>query len=365
MKKFFLISFLLSLSMLFAQPLTAQIKVRSNGHVKMGSLSASTSTTYGLEIGYPKIRILPEGNMGTGSSSKYDIYIYGDCKSSFGGGVVGANATTPNATVVKCTAFIEGDNLQIGTRQHPVAIYQNQSVSLNSSGVSVMSDRRYKDNIRPMESGLAQILRLQPVRFDYKQFNYDESPWDSLARMNKVGFIAQDVEAVIPEAVNHDLFEDFYSLNQTDFIPYIVGGIQELNAIIQEQSATILELTDRIAYLEAQAADRSTPDATFNSVWPKGESAETVTTEANRLWSNVPNPFKQETRIRYALTEDVREAQLCIYDLSGKQLACHRLNDRGESEFTLRAASLQPGIYLYSLIADGNVIDTHRMVVTE
>ncbi len=48
-----------------------------------------------------------------------------------------------------------------------------------------------------------------------------------------------------------------------------------------------------------------------------------------------------------------------------KQLSCHRLNDRGESEFTLRAASLMPGIYLYSLIADGKVIDTHRMVVTE
>ncbi len=48
-----------------------------------------------------------------------------------------------------------------------------------------------------------------------------------------------------------------------------------------------------------------------------------------------------------------------------KQLSCHRLNDRGESEFTLRATSLMPGIYLYSLIADGNVVDTHRMVVTE
>ena len=87
--------------------------------------------------------------------------------------------------------------------------------------------------------------------------------------------------------------------------------------------------------------------------------------EGNRLWSNVPNPFKQETRIRYALTDNVREARLCIYDLSGKQLACHRLMGRGESAFTLRAASLMPGIYLYSLIADGKVVDTHRMVVTE
>ncbi|MDE7150208.1 MAG: tail fiber domain-containing protein [Bacteroidales bacterium] len=367
MKKFFLSSAILSLGLLFTQPLTAQIKVLSNGNVKMGGMCSSTSTDYGLDIGYPKIRIHPAAVAATIAGTAYDIYIYGECSSIGGGGIVGPlSSATPNAALTKCTSFIEGDNLQIGTRQHPVAIYHNLSVSLNSSGVSVMSDRRYKDNIRPMEGGLAQILQLQPVRFDYKRLHDGEAPWDSLARMNKVGFIAQDVEAVVPEAVNHDLFEDFYSLNQTDFIPYIVGGIQELNAIIREQRETIRELTDRIAYLEAAITDQSAPDASFNSLRPKDAPAETVeAAEANRLWSNVPNPFKQETRIRYALTDDVRDAQLCIYDLSGKQLACRRLSDRGESGFTLRAASLQPGIYLYSLIADGKVIDTHRMVVTE
>ena len=104
---------------------------------------------------------------------------------------------------------------------------------------------------------------------------------------------------------------------------------------------------------------------TFSSASLNSKAGEAREAVGNKLWSNVPNPFKQETRIRYALTEDVREAQLCIYDLSGKQLSCHRLNDRGESEFVLRAASLNPGIYLYSLIADGQVVDTHRMVVTE
>ena len=44
--------------MLFAQPLSAQIKVLSNGNVKMGSLSSSTSTTYGMEVGFQKILIL-------------------------------------------------------------------------------------------------------------------------------------------------------------------------------------------------------------------------------------------------------------------------------------------------------------------
>ncbi|MDE7102763.1 MAG: tail fiber domain-containing protein [Bacteroidales bacterium] len=207
-----------------------------------------------------------------------------------------------------------------------------------------------------MASGLVEILQLQPVRFDYKQLKSDESPWDSLARLNRVGFIAQDVAPIIPEAVNYNPFDDFFSLSPSALIPYLVASIQELNA-------TVLALTERLETLEADNAAMVTP--TFSSVQPNGNPAETVAAAGNKLWSNVPNPFKQETRIRYALTEDVREAQLCIYDLSGRQLSCHRLNDRGESEFVLRAASLNPGIYLYSLIADGQVVDTHRMVVTE
>ena len=134
-------------------------------------------------------------------------------------------------------------------------------------------------------------------------------------------------------------------------------------ASIQELHATVQALTERIEFLETDNAVMVTP--TFSSAQLNGNATETVATVCNKLWSNVPNPFKQETHIRYALTEDVRESQLCIYDLSGRQLSCHRLNDRGESEFVLRAAALNPGIYLYSLIADGQVVDTHRMVVTE
>ena len=342
----------------------AQIKVTSNGNVKMGGMCSSTSTDYGLDIGYSKIRIHPVSGNVSMTGMNHDIYIYGECKPLIGGGgsMILSTPDSPDASTTTCMAIIKGDNLQIGTKENPVSLYQANSKSVNSSGVSAISDRRYKNNIRNMGSGLAEILQLQPVRFDYKQLNYNESPWDSLMRLNKVGFIAQDVAPIVPEAVNYDPFEDLYLLNQTDFIPYMVAGIQELNAIIQEQNETILELKSRLETLEADNAAFVTP--TFSNVQPNGNAAETVAA-GNKLWSNVPNPFKQETRIRYALTEDVREAQLCIYDLSGRQLSCHRLNDRGESEFVLRAATLNPGIYLYSLIADGQVVDTHRMVVTE
>ena len=367
--------------MLFIQPLSAQIKVLPNGNVKMGNLSSSTSTTYGLEAGFQKIRIHPSATAAYLNGAYNDIYIYGQCESSIrDGGLMNTSSTTPNAApMFRCTAFIEGDNLQVGTTLHPVAVVHKSLQSVNSSGVSVVSDRRYKNNIRNMESGLAEILQLQPVHFDYKQLNPEEYPWDSLARMNKVGFIAQDVKPIIPEAVNYDMFEDLYSLNQTDFIPYIVAGIQELNAIIKEQQARIDEQESKIEELQTlvlaseettASAHRQNSRETATNVGVEAQNNAIATTPSapineNKLWSNTPNPFKQETHIRYALTESVQNAQLCIYNLNGEQIACHRLNNRGQNDFTLRAGSLRPGIYLYSLIADGQVVDTHRIVVTK
>lgn len=362
MKKFTLaLSLVLGLCSISATQ--AQIRVLANGKTRMGS-TCSTSSNYGLDMGYSDIRFQVNGAVSSSFASPVNVYIVRECTSNSGGPIVSSTSGTPDAVITTtCRAILKGDNLQIGTQTNPVKFYQANSISLNSSGVSAVSDRRYKDNIRNMESGLAEILQLQPVRFDYKQIIDNESPFDSIARLNKVGFIAQDVTPIVPEAVNYDPFEDLYLLNQTDFIPYIVAGIQELNAIIQEQNETISELKSRIEFLETDNAAMVTP--TFSSAQLNGNATETVAAVGNKLWSNVPNPFKQETHIRYALTENVREAQLCIYDLSGKQLSCHRLNDRGENEFVLRAAALNPGIYLYSLIADGQVVDTHRMVVTE
>ena len=195
-------------------------------------------------------------------------------------------------------------------------------------------------------------MHLRPVKFDYREGKDGERSTDPM-RQNKVGLIAQELKDVIPEAVRYMEYEDIYVVDYTVLIPFLVKTIQEQQAQIEE-----LQMA-----LTPDNAAMVTP--TFSNASLNGNATETMEAAGNKLWSNVPNPFKQETRIRYALTEDVREAQLCIYDLSGRQLSCHRLNDRGESEFILRAAALNPGIYLYSLIADGQVVDTHRMVVTE
>jgi hypothetical protein len=83
------------------------------------------------------------------------------------------------------------------------------------------------------------------------------------------------------------------------------------------------------------------------------------------LFQNTPNPFDQSTQIKYYLPATVKTAFLCIYDLQGVQLKQTTIQERGEGVYTLRGLELKAGIYLYSLIADGQEVDTKRMILTK
>jgi hypothetical protein len=96
------------------------------------------------------------------------------------------------------------------------------------------SDERVKENLVPIENGLAKVASLRTVTGNYIN---DES------KKSRAFLIAQDVEAVLPEAVDHSN-PDELGLSYTDVIPLLV-------AAIKEQSALITTLTARITALES------------------------------------------------------------------------------------------------------------------
>jgi hypothetical protein len=53
-----------------------------------------------------------------------------------------------------------------------------------------------------------------------------------------------------------------------------------------------------------------------------------------------------------------------ICDMTGKQLMSLQLLDYGESSITIHANELQPGMFYYTLLVEGMIIDTKQMVLT-
>jgi hypothetical protein len=100
------------------------------------------------------------------------------------------------------------------------------------------SDERKKDIIEPIANGLNKVDSLRAVIGKFKT--------DSLG-VRRAFLIAQDVQAVLPEAVDADSDADgTLGLRYTETIPLLVAAIKELKTIVESQAA-------RIAALEASA----------------------------------------------------------------------------------------------------------------
>ena len=83
------------------------------------------------------------------------------------------------------------------------------------------------------------------------------------------------------------------------------------------------------------------------------------------LDQNVPNPFAEQTTINYYLPTDFTRAQIIFLDQSGKLIKAVDLTEKGKGALNVFANDLTSGVYTYSLIVDGQTIETKKMVRTK
>jgi hypothetical protein len=116
-----------------------------------------------------------------------------------------------------------------------------------TNGVINTSDRREKENINDLNYGIKEVMQLHPV-----SFTWIKNPEQG----KKLGFIAQDVETVISEAVSKPTVSPdkkggnaLYGLNYSELIPVLTKAIQEQEIKIEAQEKQIKELEKMVAAL--------------------------------------------------------------------------------------------------------------------
>jgi len=82
-----------------------------------------------------------------------------------------------------------------------------------------------------------------------------------------------------------------------------------------------------------------------------------------QLLQNRPTPFSESTIIEYQIPETVQQAQLFITDLNGKAIKTIAL-DAKTGQVTIAAKELAAGLYYYTLLLDGEIVDTKKMILT-
>lgn len=111
-------------------------------------------------------------------------------------------------------------------------IYTEDITTRNS--ITTDSDRRLKNNINGLQYGLADVLNMRPVSYNLKKGNTEQV---------HLGFIAQEVESIVPEIVSQTTDEKHMrSMRYSEIIPVLVKATQEQQALIDQQQQQIIDL---------------------------------------------------------------------------------------------------------------------------
>ncbi len=114
-----------------------------------------------------------------------------------------------------------------------------------SGGWSTASDRRLKQDITPVSNALADLMKLKPASYHFKA--------DSKEQRRSFGFIAQEVQPVLPDLVTTmDKAKGTMGLIYDGFIPVTVAAVQEQQKQIETLSTENDELKKRLQALEAK-----------------------------------------------------------------------------------------------------------------
>jgi hypothetical protein len=130
-------------------------------------------------------------------------------------------------------------NVGIGTTTPGYRLEVNGSVA----GVGAyhdISDARYKTNVVTLTHALETVSALRGVRFEWREKDYPAMNFESGPQL---GFIAQELKQVLPEAVSVDK-QGVHTVAYSKVIPVLVEAIKELRQAAEHQQG---QLTDRDA----------------------------------------------------------------------------------------------------------------------
>jgi hypothetical protein len=108
-----------------------------------------------------------------------------------------------------------------------------------SSCIANESDARLKRNIAGLAYGLDTLMRLRPVSFEWRHDDPDVlKHYDLVSRFadrpHSIGLIAQEVQAVVPEAIGAETVGDdevqYLQLDYDKLVPVLIKAVQELKA---------------------------------------------------------------------------------------------------------------------------------------
>jgi len=258
---------------------TEKMRITADGHVGIGTTSP-TETLHigGNSSGSGDQTAVQIGDVGSGAGPLYLIHnnpivsgnTYFDNGWKYGGGVAkpsvidysnGVSFYTSDNTVgatggdvtdlTNRMKILPDGNVGIGTTSPSYKLHVN-GTAYATGAAGALSDKRHKTNIEPITGSALEIVNaLRPVSFDWKD------PVDDGMRGTQLGFIAQEVEKVIPSMVlTQPDDKKTKGLKSTELLPVLTKALQELS----QENAKLKDAIVKLSGGEITLADLSVTD---------------------------------------------------------------------------------------------------------
>jgi trimeric autotransporter adhesin len=141
----------------------------------------------------------------------------------------------------------------------------------------------------------------------------------------------------------------YEAVNYLGLIPVLVSSVQELKNENDELKNENDELKKELADLKTLVNKL----AALQNI--------NTTTTGGTLLQNTPNPVRGSTIIRYSLPEGATRAHLLVTDALGRTINTVQLTTSGQ--VNMDVSTLSAGVYNYSLVVEGRILQTKKMTV--
>ena len=170
------------------------------------------------------------GTTGTGVAAN-KIRLMNDTSNNIlaGFGMENNSVTYHSGTSGSHTFYSGTSSSNYGTGRFQIDQSGNITCTGDFAAFTSISDKRLKTNIIKLDSSIDIIKKLNPVKFNWK---YNDFILENKQGTEDVGFIAQEIEEVIPLAAGEykviNSEETYKNIKYERIIPYLVKSIQEL-----------------------------------------------------------------------------------------------------------------------------------------
>lgn len=198
------------------------VTVLRNGNMGIGNLNPAKPLSFPATLG-EKILLYP------GGGGEVGIGVYGN--------ELRIHSDNPGAMVSFGTQDNAGNFTQAGRFQISggFALYANGNVWAN--GTTYASDERFKQNITSIQSPLEKLMQINGVEYEMNTTAFSKN---NFQKGRQIGLLAQNVEKVIPEAVNE--LDGYKGVDYARLVPLLIEALKEQ----QQQRKQDLERIEKL-----------------------------------------------------------------------------------------------------------------------